>query len=363
MPKTAAQKPTQTNRFFTDEARWAAVIKRDRSADGHFYYAVRTTGVYCRPSCASRTARRENVTFYDDGDAAQRAGFRPCRRCKPDEAALSVQQREKILTACRSLETAIELPTLEELARAAGMSRFHFHRLFKAITGLTPKAYAVAHRGRRVRNQLKRTGLITDAIYDAGFNSAGRFYATSDGLLGMTPTQFRQGGVNTCIRFALGECSLGSILVAATDKGVCAILLGDDPDALLRDLQDRFARAEIIGGDRDFEKTVAAVIAHVEMPSSTLDLQLDIRGTVFQERVWQALQKIPPGSTLSYSELARQLGTPNATRAVAQACAANAIAVAIPCHRVVRNDGSLSGYRWGVERKRELLERERNLKR
>lgn len=238
------------------------------------------------------------------------------------------------------------------------MSPFHFHRIFKSVTGVTPKAYADARRAERVRRALSETGTITEAIYDAGFNSGGRFYEQSDKVLGMTPTRFRAGGQAAQIRFAVGECSLGSILVAATDKGVCAILFGDDPDELLRDLQDRFDKAELIGGDAAFEALVAQVVGFVEQPRLGLDLPLDVRGTAFQQRVWQALAEIPAGETASYADVAAKIGKPTAVRAVAQACAANALAVAIPCHRAVRNDGALSGYRWGVERKRALLDRE-----
>jgi len=238
------------------------------------------------------------------------------------------------------------------------MSRFHFHRVFKSVTGVTPKAYAAAHRGRRVREALSAAGTVTDAIYGAGFNSNGRFYATSSKVLGMTPTAFRAGGTGASIRFAVGECSLGSVLVAATGKGVCAILLGDDPAALLRDLEHRFPNAELVGGDAGFERVVARVVGFVDAPRRGLDLPLDVRGTAFQQRVWQALQKIPAGQTASYSDIARRIGRPAAVRAVAQACAANALAVAIPCHRVVRLDGGLSGYRWGIDRKRALLDRE-----
>jgi len=238
------------------------------------------------------------------------------------------------------------------------MRRFHFHRVFKAITGLTPKGFAIAHRADRVRDELTRSATVTDAIYGAGFNSHGRFYAASSEMLGMTPTDFRSGGNGTAIRFAIGECSLGAILIAATDNGVCAILLGDDPDTLVHDLEDRFPKARLIGGDKQFEQLVANVVGFVEAPALGLDLPLDVRGTASQQRVWQALREIPPGSTASYSEIAERIGAPKTVRAVAQACASNLIAVAIPCHRVVRNDGGLSGYRWGVERKRALLDRE-----
>jgi AraC family transcriptional regulator of adaptative response/methylated-DNA-[protein]-cysteine methyltransferase len=260
--------------------------------------------------------------------------------------------------ACRLIEASEDMPSLDALATAVGMSRYHFHRVFKASTGITPKAYAVAQRAQRVRDELGRADTVTEAIYGAGFQSNGRFYETSSEVLGMTPTDFRSGGNGAAIRFAVGACSLGSILVAATDKGVCAILLGDDPDVLVRDLQDRFPTAQLIGADADFEKVVATVIGFVEAPGLGLDLPLDIRGTAFQQRVWQALRTIPVGSTASYTDIAQRLGRPKAGRAVAQACAANALAVAIPCHRVVRRDGALSGYRWGVERKRALLDRE-----
>jgi AraC family transcriptional regulator of adaptative response/methylated-DNA-[protein]-cysteine methyltransferase len=267
-------------------------------------------------------------------------------------------QAAAVAQACRTIEQLSEMPSLDALASAAGMSRFHFHRIFKAHTGVTPKAYAEANRARRMRQELERGGTVTEAIYDAGYNSSGRFYASSSERLGMTPTQFRAGGKGQQIRFAVGECSLGSVLVAATDKGVCAIQIGDDPDALVRVLQDRFPNAQLIGDEKDFEHLVAKVVGFVEAPANDLDLPLDVRGTAFQQRVWQELRKIPMGSTATYSEIARRIGKPSAVRAVADACASNKIAIAIPCHRVVRTDGSLSGYRWGVERKRELLKRE-----
>lgn len=342
----------------TDSARWAAVIAKDRAADGEFFYSVRTTGVYCRPSCAARPARRENVAFHLTVSAAEVAGFRPCKRCKPDQPPIAERQAVMVAEACRAIEAAEEVPDLETLAAKAGISPFHFHRVFKSVAGVTPKAYANAHRAGRVREALATSGTVTEAIYDAGFNSGGRFYAQSAQVLGMTPTRFRAGGEAAVIKFAIGECSLGSILVAATDKGVCAILLGDDPDALARDLQDRFSRAELVGGDAQFEALVAKVVGFIEQPGLGLDLPLDVRGTAFQQRVWQALREIPAGETAGYAQIAEKIGSPRAVRAVAQACAANAIAVAIPCHRVVRTDGALSGYRWGVERKRALLDRE-----
>jgi len=335
------------------------VERRDRAADGTFVYSVRTTGVYCRPSCAARLPRRENVMFHASCAEAERAGFRPCKRCRPNAPALAETHATVVARACRLIEQAEEPPTLDDLAQAAGMSRFHFHRVFKAVTGVTPKAYIAGDRAKRVREELASRETVTQAIYGAGFNSNGRFYAAAPGLLGMTPTQFRSGGTGNVIRFAVGQCSLGAILVAATDKGVCAIEFGDDPEALVRALQDRFPKAQLLGGDEAFERLVAKVVGFVEAPAQGLDLPLDIRGTAFQQRVWKAIRDVPAGATASYRDLAKRLGAPKAVRAVAQACAANDIAVAIPCHRVVRTDGSISGYRWGVARKRALLAREK----
>lgn len=340
------------------DPRWAAVLARDPAAEGQFYYSVRTTGVYCRPTCPARAANPENVQFHATRAAAEAAGFRPCRRCKPDQPPLAQQHAAKVVQACRLIENAEHMPSLEQLAQHAGLSRYHFHRVFKHVTGLTPRAYAAAHRARRVRSALDRSATVTAAIFDAGYNASSRFYEQSAQLLGMTPSNYRAGGADTEIRFALGLCSLGSILVASSARGVCAIALGDDPELLLRELQDRFPNAQLIGGDGAFEQLVAKVVGFIEAPALGLDLPLDVRGSAFQQRVWQALRDIPAGSTLSYSELARRIGSPKAARAVAGACAANPLALAIPCHRVVRSDGALSGYRWGVARKRALLERE-----
>ena len=354
MLKETDSAPSKTE----NDPRWERIVARDKLADGTFFYSVRTTGVYCRPSCASRRARPENVAFHLTRADAERAGYRPCKRCKPNEPALADQHAARITEVCRFIESAEELPNLDALAALAGMSVYHFHRTFKTITGVTPKAYANAHRAARVRTELDRSSSVTDAIYNAGYNSNARFYEQADALLGMTPTDYRRGGTNAEIRFAIGASSLGAILVARSERGVCAILLGDDPDALARELQDKFPQATLIGGDAEFERLVARVVGFVEAPQHGLDLPLDVRGTAFQQRVWEALRKIPTGATASYSEIARAIGAPKSVRAVAQACAANSLAVAIPCHRVVRNDGALSGYRWGVERKRALLDRE-----
>jgi AraC family transcriptional regulator of adaptative response/methylated-DNA-[protein]-cysteine methyltransferase len=335
------------------------VVARDASADGTFVYSVRSTGVYCRPSCPARLAKRENVAFHATCEDAERAGFRPCKRCKPDQAGLAELQAAKVAEICRFIETADHVPSLAELAKRAGMSAYHFHRVFRKVSGLTPGAYARSARAKRVREELgRREQSVTAAIYGAGFNSNSRFYEASDEMLGMKPSDYRAGGANNAIHFSVGECSLGSILVARSERGVCAIFLGDEPDALLHELEDRFPQAELIGGDMEFEKLVAKVVGFVEAPGTGLDLPLDIRGTAFQQRVWRALQTIPAGKTVSYAEMAKRIGAPKAVRAVANACAANAIAVAIPCHRVVQKDGKLSGYRWGIERKRKLLKRE-----
>jgi AraC family transcriptional regulator of adaptative response/methylated-DNA-[protein]-cysteine methyltransferase len=342
----------------SEAARWAALRSRDASADGTFVYSVKTTGVYCRPSCASRAARPENVAFHASPAAAERAGFRACKRCKPDQAPLAERQAGQVARLCRLIEESERVPTLEELASHAGMSAFHTHRLFKTVTGVTPRVYAAAHRARRVRGELRRRGTVTEAIYGAGYNSSARFYEQSNALLGMTPSKYRAGGTDLEIRFAIGASTLGAILVAATGRGVCAILLGDDPEALVRDLEQRFPRAQLIGADAEFEQLVAQVVGLVEQPRTGTKLPLDIRGTAFQQRVWKALCRIPAGKTVSYSEIAQRIGAPGAVRAVAQACGANPLAVAVPCHRVVRRDGDLSGYRWGVERKRALLDRE-----
>lgn len=342
--------------FATDDAKWDAVRARDAAADGVFLYAVATTGVYCRPSCAARPARRENMAFYPTRPAAERQGFRACRRCRPDLPPRAERDAVMVPAACRKIEEAEEPPSLDQLAAAAGVSPYHFHRLFGRVAGVTPRAYADAHRAARVRDGLRAVATVTSAYFDAGFNSSGRFYAAAGGVLGMTPSAYRAGGVGERICYAAADCALGTVLVGVSERGVCAILIDDDAAALRADLAHRFPRANLVADD-GFSETVAATVATVD--GTAADLPLDIRGTAFQRRVWEVLRTIPAGATLSYAAVAERIGSPNAVRAVAGACGANKLAVAVPCHRVVGSDGGLGGYRWGVERKRALLARER----
>ena len=357
-PPAPAQAPPVDH---AEEAeRWRALGGRDASADGIFYYAVRTTGVYCKPSCKARPALRKNVTFYASTAEAVAAGYRACKRCQPDRSVSA--GAEAITEAARRIDAAIAdeapAPSLAVLARRVGFSRWHFQRLFTASLGLSPKAYADAARSRRLQAQLAKSASVTDAIHGAGYSSASRFYETAQARLGMTPSARRRGGQGEAIRYAISDCSLGRVLVAATDKGVCAIAFDDADQDLRAWLLDAFPNATLAQGDEAFEALVETVIALVETPQRGQNLPLDLRGTAFQERVWRALQKIPPGRTVTYAELAVAIGAPNSHRAVAGACAANKLAVVVPCHRVIRSDGGLSGYRWGVARKARLLQRE-----
>ncbi|MCF5029348.1 bifunctional DNA-binding transcriptional regulator/O6-methylguanine-DNA methyltransferase Ada [Pseudomonas syringae] len=349
---------TQTARALRteDDPRWDILVNRRSHAGADFVYGVLTTGIYCKPCSPTRLPRPENVVFFDSAHDAEAAGFRPSLRNAGDSNALQRKHAEVVAQACRLIDAADSMLNLTALAEQVGISGFHFHRIFKRLTGLTPRAYSVASLRSRVKVQLSQSVSITHALYEAGYNANSRFYEASQDMLGMKPSEYRAGGANVDIRFALGESSLGSILVATSSKGICAISLGDDPHALIEAFQDQFPNANLIGADAAFEQLVAEVVGFVESPATGLALPLDIRGTVFQERVWQALRDIPAGSTATYTQIATQIGLPGAVRAVANACGANKLAVAIPCHRVVRSDGSLSGYRWGVERKRKLLE-------
>ena len=340
------------------DLRWERLRNRETPEGAGFVYGVVTTGVYCRPGCPSRLPRKENTRFFASGEEAKRAGFRPCLRCQPDGPSLEKRQAEAIAKACALIEAAEEKPDFDAVAKAVGMSRHHFHRVFKKTTGVTPGAFFNARRRTRALDGLSRTGTVTEAIYGAGYSSSSRFYETCAPELGLKPSAFAKGGGGEVILFAVGECSLGSILVAATAQGICAIQLGDTPEGLVEALQDRFPRADLKGGDADFEQIVARIVGLVEEPRRAFDLPLHVRGTAFQQRVWEILRRIPPGETLTYAEVAAKAGCPGAVRAVANACASNRVAVAIPCHRVVRKGGALSGYRWGVERKAALLKRE-----
>lgn len=341
-----------------EQARWAALLEREPQVGSAYVYGVVTTGVYCRPGCPSKLPNRENVRFFDTGQAAEQAGYRPCKRCRPDEPAGLEPHYQAIVQACQLMEEADEPPALADLADAAGLSPSHFHRLFKRMVGVTPKQYAMQQRVNRVRANLAESSTVTDALYEAGFASSSRFYEDAASTLGMKPSQYQNGGQGVRIGYTLAPCSLGWILVAATARGVCAIEFADAPDILEKRLRDRFPQATVIDDDPDLAAWLAQILSFLDSPQGTLDLPLDIQGTAFQRRVWMALRQIPAGITTTYGQVAAQIGEPRAARAVAQACASNRIALAIPCHRVVRQDGELGGYRWGRERKRQLLDRE-----
>ena len=333
---------------------WAAVLNRDALSDGTFVYAVSSTGVYCRPSCASRRPRRERVSFFPGPAEAEAAGYRACLRCGKENGVT-----ERVERARRYLDAhADESVTLQQLGRVAGLSPFHLQRTFQRIFGLTPKAYASARRTERFKRSLKRGEDVTSAIYDAGFGSSSRAYESADQRLGMTPSAYRRGGLGMRIRYAIVASPLGRLLVAATDRGVCSVALGDDDDALRHELQGEYPRAQVEAAADGLHDAVAAVVKHLEGRSPELQLPIDVTATAFQWRVWKALQRIPYGSTRSYAAIAAEIGSPKAVRAVARACASNRVALVIPCHRAVRKTGALGGYRWGVARKAELLDRE-----
>jgi len=344
--------------FSTDDQRWFALRNRDEAADGRFVYSVATTGVFCRPNCPSKLPRREHVSFYETSAAARRAGFRPCKRCQPEGKSQRQLHAEAMAKACRIIETSDSPPSLAALAEGAGLSPYHFQRVFKRVVGVTPREYGVALKTGRARTELRARNTVTEAIYGAGYGSSSRFYERANETLGMTPREFRQGGGGVTLRFAIERSQLGLVLVAGTARGICAVQFGDDRAVLERGLRREFPRARVENAGRDFNSWVKAVVAHIEAPARRIELPLDIRGTAFQHRVWQALRKIPAGATSTYAEIAATIGNPRAVRAVGRACAANPVAVVVPCHRVVRSDGNLSGYRWGIRRKRELLRRE-----
>jgi AraC family transcriptional regulator, regulatory protein of adaptative response / methylated-DNA-[protein]-cysteine methyltransferase len=344
--------------FKDDKSRWIAVTTRNRGADGYFWYGVKSTGVYCRPQCPSKPARRENVTFHNSCTEAEKSGYRPCKRCRPNESDLEHINNASIAKACRLIEQSEGALPLDILASSIGMSRFHFHRMFKAVTSVTPKQYAVAQRSKRIAVELLGANSVTTAIYNGGFNSSSRFYEKAQGILGMKPSTYKRGGIGEDIQYHISKCSMGYLLVAATVKGICSIRFGDSAAELKAELETLFPRANVLQGDPSFQKTVSETLAFIEKPQALFNLPLDIRGTVFQQKVWSALQKIPLGETASYQAVANSIGSPAAVRAVAGACAANPVAVVVPCHRVIKTDGALSGYRWGVARKEKLLKRE-----
>jgi AraC family transcriptional regulator of adaptative response/methylated-DNA-[protein]-cysteine methyltransferase len=344
--------------YLTDPERWQALVDRDPGAGGAFVYGVTTTGVYCRPTCASRRPNRDNVQFFGRWEEAERAGFRPCKRCAPGSARAQDPHREAVLRACQIMDEAETPPLLDDLAQEIGYSPSYFSRLFKRIVGVTPKQYAMEKRLGRVRDSLQAGTTVTEAVYAAGFGSGSRFYEDAAASLGMKPSTYQKGGRGMRIRFAITQCFLGWVLIAATEQGICALEFADEPGVLDERLRARFSEAEFVESDPAFREWSAQILAHLESPRDDLDLPLDVWGTAFQRRVWTALREIPPGSTASYGEVAARLGNPKAARAVARACATNPVSVAIPCHRVIRSDGGLGGYRWGLERKRKLLERE-----
>ncbi len=345
--------------FITDDARWKAVVDNNSNADGTFYYAVITTGVYCRPSCSSRLPNRANVEYFTNCKEAEIAGYRVCKRCTPSANSKAVEIEQKIIRACRIVEDSETHLKLDELAARVDLSPYHFHRLFKKIVGVTPKQYASRHQSQRFQKSLKTSPSITDAIYSAGYGSSGSAYDKTQDQIAMKPKDYRKGATGITITYGLAHCFLGWVIVAATDRGICAIEFGDDPDILPDQVQTRFPNAQLKKADISFDSLIKEVVHFIKAPEDTFQLPLDIQGTAFQQRVWNVLRQIKPGKTLSYSDVANRIGNPNAVRAVASACASNKLAVVIPCHRVVSKDGKVSGYRWGTERKKMLLESEK----
>lgn len=342
-----------------DDQFWRAVLDRDSRFDGKIFFAVRSTGIYCRPSCPARRPRREQVVFFPIPEAAERAGFRSCRRCHPRQAAAADPQLAMVRQACRFIENhADKLATLELLSAHTGVSPYHLQRVFKRVVGITPRQYAEARRLSKFKTGVKQGGSVIDAMYDAGYGSSSRLYERAPAELGMTPADYRRGGKGAHIRFTTVGCSLGRLLVAATERGVCAVRLGDSDDALEADLLNEYPSAEMSRDDQAISKCIELLLVHLEGRHPHLDLPLDVQATAFQRVVWEKLREIPYGSTCSYGDIARAIGRPAASRAVARAIATNPVAIVIPCHRVIREDKSLGGYRWGVERKEALLKKE-----
>lgn len=341
---------------------WQAIQQRDSRYDGQFVYGVRSTGIYCRPSCSSRQPLRDNVRFFDQPEQAEQSGFRACKRCQPRLAYAPDPQLELVERICRLLTEECERPlSLEALSRQFALSPYHLQRVFKRITGVSPRQYADARRVERLKAELKRSDAVTPALYEAGYASSSSLYSQVSEQLGMTPSQYRRKGNALMIVYTTLQTSLGQLLVAATERGLCAVRLGDDDASLVATLRSEFAAAQIEHDDAALQSAVAQIVAYLEGHQPHIDLPTDVRATAFQRQVWQALRAIPYGETRSYSEVAEQIGRPTAVRAVARACASNPLALVVPCHRVIREDGSLGGYRWGMERKQQLLEQEKQL--
>jgi len=354
---THAMKKTEPKTYSTDDARWKAVLSRDASADGAFYYAVQSTGIYCRPTCPSRRPVRAQVTFFEDIDSAERADFRPCLRCRPEE--VSSQQRV-VAHILQLLDTGEVPPSLAELSEAVGLSASHLQRLFRRATGLSPKQYAALQRLQRFKAGLKQGRSVTGAMYDAGYGSSRGLYEKASQQLGMAPGAYKRGGEAEQIAYTVTDSPIGRMLVAGTQRGVCAVYFGEDA-ALVRGLRAEYPRAALVRADGRLRSTVNAIRVHLgHSGPRRLDLPIDVQATAFQSRVWEALREIPYGQTRSYAQIAKAIGEPRAVRAVARACATNPVAVVVPCHRVVKSDGKLGGYRWGVQRKRAVLDRERS---
>jgi len=350
---------TLTN-FNTDDARWNAVVKNNFCADDSFYYAVLTTGIYCRPSCTSRLPNRANVEYFTTCEEAETAGYRECKRCKPTKKSKAVETEQKIIHSCRIIEESEISLKLDELAAQVNLSPYHFHRLFKKIVGVTPRQYASRNKSRRFQKSLKTSPSITDAIYSAGYGSSGGAYDKTQDQLAMKPKVYRKGAAGITITYGLAQCFLGWVIVAATDRGICAIEFGDDPGALPDQVQTRFPKAQLKEADRGFKTLISEVVEFIESPGGDLIIPLDIQGTAFQQQVWNVLRRVKAGETLSYTEVAEKIGNPDAVRAVASACASNKLAVVIPCHRIISKAGKLSGYRWGTKRKKMLLDLEKD---